>query len=339
MKDLYKIGDIAKLCNISIKTLRYYEEMKLIKPVEVDIYSGYRYYNEENIRQIYRIQFLKTLDLSLQEIKNFDEQNLEKQLSAIEEKMQELKKQKKIVASLIRQKGEKIMKPFINDEQAIGKWKFIGSALSKEAFLAGDFVEDNDILFQEIYFLPNGEGYWVFDHWTQGEIYHFRGLVYKYVIENNKLFLTIVNNDGEYELVCVYEKVDSKEYTEDEIRIKDDVNLPFVDDKNVLGKWNVVGFISIEDKDNFSTDLLKKGVDYPLKGLTFNPQGELLEEFGTNLYKIAWTRNSILKEESQTNSAYEIKTISGKDYLFFEWKSGDYQFGGRVFGCYVLERA
>ena len=231
------------------------------------------------------------------------------------------------------------MKPFINDQEAIGKWKFIGSALSKEAFFAGDFVEDNDILFQEIVFMPNGEGYWVFDHWTKGEIYHFRGMVYSYVIENGKLFLSIVNKDGEFELVCVYEKVDSKEYTEDDIRIKDDTNLPFINDENVIGKWNVAGFISIENKDNFSTDLLKSGNDYPLKGLTFNPNGELIEEFGSNLYKQGWTKGSILKLESEMNCSYEIKTVQGKDYLFFEWKSGDYQFGGKVFGCYVLERA
>ena len=339
MKDLYKIGDIAKLCNISIKTLRYYEEMKLIKPVEVDIYSGYRYYDEENIRQIYKIQFLKGLDLSLQEIKEFDVQNLNKQLRIIEGKMEDLKKQKKLVTSLIRQKGEKIMKPFINDEQAIGKWKFIGSALSKEAYLSGDFIEDNDILFQEIVFLPEGEGYWVFDHWTKGEIYHFQGMIYSYQIENNKLFLSIVNREGEFELVCVYEKVDSNHYTEDDIRIKDNINLPFVDDKAVQGKWNTIGFISINDKDDFSVELLKTGIDYPLKGLTFNPNGELIEEFGSNFYKQGWTKGSILNLVSEMNCAYEIKTIQGKDYLFFEWKSGDYQFGGRVFGCYVLERA
>lgn len=339
MKDFYKIGDIAKLCNISIKTLRYYEEMKLIKPVEVDIYSGYRYYDEENIRQIYRIQFLKSLDLSLQEIRDFDDNNLERHLQTIEEKMNDLKKQKQLVTSLIKQKGEKIMKPFINDPQAIGKWKFIGSAISKEAYLDGDFVEDNDILFQEIVFLPNGEGYWVFDHWTKGEIYHFRGMVYTYEIDGQKLYLSVFNHHGDFELVNVYEKVDNKEYTEDEICIKDDINIPFINDQSAIGKWNTIGFISIKNKDNFSEDLLKKGSDYPLQGLTFNPQGELLVEFNGCLRKQGWTKNFILNQNQQLKCSYEIKHFNGKEYLFFEWKSGDYQFGGKVFGCYVLERA
>ena len=231
------------------------------------------------------------------------------------------------------------MKPFINDPQVIGKWKFIGSALSKENFLAGDYVEDNDILFQELVFMPQGEGYWVFDRWSKGELYHFRGMVYTYEISEGKLFLSVFNRHGEFELVNVYEQVDNKEYTEDEIRIKDDVDLPFVLDDKALGKWNTIGFISIDKKDNFSMEDLKNGQDYPLKGLTFNPNGELLIEFGNDLRKQAWTKDSILMIDNQTNCAYEIKEIEDRQVLIFEWKSGDYFYGGRVFGCYVLEKA
>lgn len=40
---MIKIGDFAKIFNISIKTVRFYEEKGLITPAFVDIYSGYRY--------------------------------------------------------------------------------------------------------------------------------------------------------------------------------------------------------------------------------------------------------------------------------------------------------
>jgi len=62
---LIKIGDVAKLCNISIKTIRYYETLGLIKPAEVDKYTGYRYYDNENLERIYTILFLKDLNFSL----------------------------------------------------------------------------------------------------------------------------------------------------------------------------------------------------------------------------------------------------------------------------------
>lgn len=339
MKDIYKIGEVSKLCNISIKTLRYYEEMGLIKPVEVDIYSGYRYYDEKNIHEIYRIQFLKSLNLSLQEIKDFDDNNLQKQIKNINKKIKELKKQKELVTSLINLKGEKVLKPFINDERVIGKWKFIGSALSKESFLEGEYIQDEDILFQEIIFMPEGEGYWVFDRWSKGEIYHFQGVIYTYEIHDGKLFLSIYNRDNEFELVCVYEKVDNKIYTEDEIRRKDNIDIPFIEDTDVLGNWKTVGFTSIDNKDSFALADLKTGMDYPLKGLTFNPNGELLVEFGKYINKEKWTKGCILETELQYNCAYQIRQIDGNQYLVFEWKSGDYGYGGRVFGCYVLKKS
>ena len=92
MSKFLKIGEISKLCNISIKTLRYYEEMGLIKPVEVDIYSGYRYYDKQNVEDIYKIQFLKDLDLSLKEIKDFDDKTLTKRIKDINKELPKIKK-------------------------------------------------------------------------------------------------------------------------------------------------------------------------------------------------------------------------------------------------------
>ena len=37
----YKIGDFSRLTNISIRTLRYYDEIGILKPEYVDQYSGY----------------------------------------------------------------------------------------------------------------------------------------------------------------------------------------------------------------------------------------------------------------------------------------------------------
>lgn len=44
-KGFYQIGEVSKLCNISIKTLRYYDEIELLIPEKIDTYSGYRYYS------------------------------------------------------------------------------------------------------------------------------------------------------------------------------------------------------------------------------------------------------------------------------------------------------
>jgi effector-binding domain-containing protein len=65
---MIRIGDFSKLSRVSVKTLRYYDEMGLLKPVEVDRFTGYRYYDFHQLPRLYRILALKDLGFSLEEI-------------------------------------------------------------------------------------------------------------------------------------------------------------------------------------------------------------------------------------------------------------------------------
>jgi DNA-binding transcriptional MerR regulator/effector-binding domain-containing protein len=66
---LLKIGDFARLGHISIKTLRYYDEIGLLTPSQVDRFTGYRSYEVEQLVRVHRIAALKGLGLSLEQIK------------------------------------------------------------------------------------------------------------------------------------------------------------------------------------------------------------------------------------------------------------------------------
>ena len=68
---LYKIGEFSKLTNVPIKTLRYYDEINLFKPQEIDLFSGYRYYSKEQIDDLAVILNLKDVGFSLDEIKKY----------------------------------------------------------------------------------------------------------------------------------------------------------------------------------------------------------------------------------------------------------------------------
>ena len=46
---MFKIGDFSKISRVPVKTLRYYDELGLLKPVEVDPFSGYRYYAADQL--------------------------------------------------------------------------------------------------------------------------------------------------------------------------------------------------------------------------------------------------------------------------------------------------
>ena len=62
---LYKIGEFSKLTDVPVKTLRYYDEINLFKPREIDLFSGYRYYSEEQQEDVKLILTLKEVGFSL----------------------------------------------------------------------------------------------------------------------------------------------------------------------------------------------------------------------------------------------------------------------------------
>ena len=49
---MLKIGDFAQKFGVSIKTVRYYESVGLIVPGYIDLYTGYRYFNENNFNAV-----------------------------------------------------------------------------------------------------------------------------------------------------------------------------------------------------------------------------------------------------------------------------------------------
>lgn len=65
---MFKIGAFSQLTGVTIKALRYYDRVGLLKPQEVDRFTGYRYYTVSQIDRLNRILALKDLGLSLDEI-------------------------------------------------------------------------------------------------------------------------------------------------------------------------------------------------------------------------------------------------------------------------------
>ena len=66
---LMLIGEIADFFGVSRKAMRLYEKKGIIKPTEVDVMNGYRYYSAEQVQQLNALLELKTLGFSLDEIK------------------------------------------------------------------------------------------------------------------------------------------------------------------------------------------------------------------------------------------------------------------------------
>ncbi len=65
---MLSIGVFSKVSNVTAKTLRYYDEIGLIKPIHVNRENGYRYYSVDQLKDILLINKLKMYSFSLDEI-------------------------------------------------------------------------------------------------------------------------------------------------------------------------------------------------------------------------------------------------------------------------------
>ncbi|MCC7451094.1 MAG: MerR family transcriptional regulator [Anaerolineae bacterium] len=71
-----KVGEFSRLCQVPVKTLRYYDEIGLFTPSDTDRFTSYRYYTLDQLPRIHRIMALKELGLSLDQIAQLVNANL-----------------------------------------------------------------------------------------------------------------------------------------------------------------------------------------------------------------------------------------------------------------------
>ncbi len=65
---MLKIGEFSKIAQVSVKALRYYDQVGLLNPAHIDRFTGYRYYTLSQLERLNRILALKDLDFSLDQI-------------------------------------------------------------------------------------------------------------------------------------------------------------------------------------------------------------------------------------------------------------------------------
>lgn len=240
---------------------------------------------------------------------------------------------------------------FVDDPAVIGKWKSIGSLAPGEPLSQETLDPSQNTAFgitKELFFLPEGKPYWIFEGWTKGMVLVHHGgneplLEYRYTVHSwdGRNYLIIPKAGGNHR-TSVFEQVDSKRYSWESLGRRDAIHLPFVSDENVLGKWHVVGYV-VQKEDFPQENLLEEGLG--LTELNFLPDGSLEQlyldpsvEGGRQLLHDRWTKGTTLLQGMKTAPAYELRTVQGKEYLFLEWKMGNYIFGGMDPEFFVFQR-
>jgi DNA-binding transcriptional MerR regulator len=92
---MIRIGDFARLGNVSVRTLRFYDETRLLQPLHVDPLSGYRHYQPSQLTLLHQIRILQDLGFSLVAIRELLRRDLPvSELRALmEQRHSELKSQ------------------------------------------------------------------------------------------------------------------------------------------------------------------------------------------------------------------------------------------------------
>jgi DNA-binding transcriptional MerR regulator len=73
---MLRIGDFSQLGQVSIRTLRHYDDLGLLKPASIDRFTDYRYYTIEQLPRLNRILALKDLGFSLDQVKGLLDEDL-----------------------------------------------------------------------------------------------------------------------------------------------------------------------------------------------------------------------------------------------------------------------
>ena len=66
---MFRIGEFSKMGKTTIKALRYYDEIGLLKPEEIDKFTSYRFYTTDQLFRLHQIQAYRQVGLSIDEIK------------------------------------------------------------------------------------------------------------------------------------------------------------------------------------------------------------------------------------------------------------------------------
>lgn len=88
---LYRIGMFSKMNQVTIKALRYYDEVGLLRPRFIDPDNGYRYYSSSQLEPLHRLMALRRIGYSIEEIKRVQDGESEQRI--LQKKKQQLMKE------------------------------------------------------------------------------------------------------------------------------------------------------------------------------------------------------------------------------------------------------
>ena len=298
---MLKIGEFARICNVSPQTLRYYDEQGILCPDATDPISGYRYYTPAQIESYRRIQTYKDAGFSLEEIKELMYGDPARFTALMAMKRNEISTGVKILQnklslleSLSRQQASREEvdlydqdEPFVDHPEVLGVWELCGQIMAP---VEGEFPDyrspvepcSREDVCERLVFLPDGATWWMYC-WTRGRLFWLSEIPRTrvpnpYVLWETEegRYMTMLCyatvpclHRGEPPIWLLYRQTKEGPLTEEESRTRvDETDLPLLPDPEVLGEWEAVAFV--RSTARFSRrSIPKKRVHLWILGVTF----------------------------------------------------------------------
>ncbi len=221
--------------------------------------------------------------------------------------------------------------PFVDDAGVIGTWRAVDYVEKPGDFTPGRQGFGGELYLKELVFLPDGKSPNGWLTWTKGVVMHHGDkTASRYEIKeiSGAKYMFFEWKSGDYSIR--HQKPHYYVLRKEAAIRRDNIDLPFVNDPAVIGKWESVDFVASPER--FDPAAKAWGDDLYLKEMVFLPKGKGGKPWWT------WTKGVVMHHGDKTASAYVIKEIKGARYMFFEWKSGDYVLRGAKPFYYVLKK-
>ena len=171
---LYTTGEAAKICNVTVRTIQYYDKEGIIHPSEISD-GGRRLYSEEDISNLKKVCMIKSLGVSLAGIKEImkDEEG------------------EKVIQVFLEEQEKEIAENIDNLTEQVKRIRVVRDSIKESGFLPVNSKEDIEELMEEkknikklrLFLLAVGIPVSIME-WT--------GIIYWIMSGNPKLFLVFL---------------------------------------------------------------------------------------------------------------------------------------------------
>ncbi|MBE6659344.1 MAG: MerR family transcriptional regulator [Ruminococcaceae bacterium] len=358
---MLKINEFAKLCGVTVHTLRYYDKCNILCPRETDPSSGYRYYHPEQKKDVETILTLKDLGFSLEDIRTYMNESIQVRRVMIGRKKREIehhihyeKDQIRTIHALCgqdilalsKETLQNVKSQFEDDPDVIGRWDYCGYLPPDAEFTGEENLLQDNYSIPVLFFLPGGEEVW-FYFWSRGVFYHTHDSTnllipnpYEIFEYNGETYLRLfwmteaITVPDAKETIRIYRKTDSRRYDKIETRLfHDKTDLPFVPDPRLVGTWDVYTFVY--KPENFDP---RRQPSTRMRGMfdriRCTEDGALFMRMRSSVGHVEmehhYTNGYFLNDYDHFAEHYEYREHKGTDYLISEYKTGNYSYGGTV---------